>query len=94
MTDTKLRPHPKCLLTELDDGTGVVLNLQTKFYHTLNTTAVTLWKALDAGVTAEQALAQKLAAEFEVDEPQALADIRIALRELEQDGLLTSSDEG
>lgn len=90
---TRLKPHPKCLLTELDDGTGVVLNLQTKFYHTLNTTAVTLWKALDAGMTTEQDLARALATEFEVEEAQALADIRVALGELEQEGLLTRSDD-
>jgi hypothetical protein len=83
-----LRPHPKCLLTELEDGTGVVLNLQTKFYHTLNPTAVTLWKALDAGVGTERELAAKLVGEFEVEEPQSLADVAAALSEFEREGLL------
>jgi hypothetical protein len=89
-TTIQLKPHPKCLLTELEDGTGVVLHLETKFYHTLNTTAVVLWKALDAGAGAStlRELAGKLVNEFEVDEETALADVTVALAELTHDGLL------
>jgi hypothetical protein len=83
-----LKPHPRCLLTELEDGTGVVLNLETKFYHTLNATAVALWKALDAGAQTTEELATKLAAAFEVDAPRAAADVQLALDEFERDGLL------
>ncbi|HTA88015.1 MAG TPA: PqqD family protein [Polyangiaceae bacterium] len=84
----KVRLHPKCLLTELEDGTGVVLNLETKFYHTLNPAAVTLWKALEAGLVTDHELASKLVTEFEVDEAQALADVQTALGEFEREGLL------
>ena len=89
-TTVQLKPHPKCLLTELEDGTGVVLNLETKFYHTLNTSAVVLWKALDAsaGASTERELARTLVSEFEVDEETALADVVVALAELKADGLL------
>jgi hypothetical protein len=86
--DSQLKPNPKCLLTKLEDGTGVVLNLDTKFYHTLNTTAVELWKALEAGATTERELARKLVAEFEVDEDSASADVAAALDEFEREGLL------
>jgi hypothetical protein len=89
-TAIQLKPHPKCLLTELEDGTGVVLNLETKFYHTLNTSAVVLWKALEAsaGASTARELAGALVREFEVDEETALADVVVALAELEGDGLL------
>jgi hypothetical protein len=87
-TPDKVRPHPKCLLTELEDGTGVILNLETKFYHTLNSTAVTLWKALEAGLVTDRELASKLVSEFEVDETQALADVQTALGEFKREGLL------
>ena len=80
--------HPKCMLTELEDGTGVVLNLETKFYHTLNATAVTLWKALGEGATTNAELANKLVAEFEVDEEAALTDVATALLEFEREGFL------
>ena len=80
--------HPKCLLTELEDGTGVVLNLEAKFYHTLNSTAVTLWRALERGVQTNADLARALVSEFQVDEAQASADVAVALSEFEREGFL------
>ena len=71
----------------------MVLNLQTKFYHTLNTSAVVLWKALEGGASTEQELARKLVAQFEVEEPHALADVALVLRELEHEGLLVRAGE-
>ena len=82
------RLHPQCLLTELDDGTGVVLNLETKFYHTLNATAVSLWKSLEQGAQTNAELASGLISQFQVDEAQALADIAVALLEFEREGFL------
>ena len=84
-----LELHPKCLLTELEDGTGVVLNLETKFYHTLNPTAVALWKALQQGARTNAELAAKLVSEFEVDEARALTDVTGALSEFEREGFLS-----
>jgi Coenzyme PQQ synthesis protein D (PqqD) len=81
-------PHPRCLLTELEDGTGVVLNLETKFYHTLNATGVSLWKAIAEGVASEGELTRKLVSEFEVTDEIALADIRLALAQFEREGLI------
>jgi len=80
--------HPKCLLTELEDGTGVVLNLETKFYHTLNSTAVTLWKSIEQGAQTNADLVSKLVSEFRVEEGQASADIAVALLEFEREGFL------
>ena len=84
--------HPKCLLTELEDGTGVVLNLETKFYHTLNSTAVTLWKSLEQGAQTNAELASALLSKFEVDEAQASADVAVALLEFEREGFLLPRD--
>jgi len=80
--------HPKCLLTELEDGTGVVLNLETKFYHTLNSTAVTLWKSIERGTVSNEELAQALVREFQVEQAQALTDVEVALVEFEREGFL------
>lgn len=81
-SEPALRPHPKCLLTVLDDGTGVILNLETKYYFTLNETGVALWQALEAGAGTAQAIAEELVRRFEVDGAQALADVREVLAEL------------
>lgn len=87
-----LELHPKCLLTQLEDGTGVVLNLETKFYHTLNTTAVTLWKALEQGGRTPAELAHALVAEYQVEEARALEDVALALIDFEREGFFRPDD--
>jgi hypothetical protein len=73
---------PNCLLTELGDGTGVLLDLDTKFYFTLNETGVAVWKALAKERANATALAAVLVAEFEVTDAQALEDVSALLTEL------------
>ncbi len=86
--DEPLRPRDKCLLTVLDDGTGVILNLETKYYFTLNQTGVALWQALEAGAGTAREIAQALSRTFEVDEAQALKDVEDVLRELVAENLV------
>lgn len=87
---TQPRPSPDVLLTELPDGTGVLLHLGTKFYYALNRTGLVVWKRLAAGQpAAPDALAQALATEFaDVTPEQARADVDALLRELADEGLL------
>lgn len=73
---------PNCLLTELGDGTGVLLDLDTKFYFTLNETGVAVWKSLAHRQTNATDLAASLAADFEVTPAQALEDVSALLGEL------------
>lgn len=89
MPDVLPAPHPQVLFTELDDGTGVLLHLETKFYFTLNATAVFVWKALGArSFESRRALAEAMTAEFRVDLETAERDIEELLAELEADGLI------
>jgi hypothetical protein len=83
-----LRAHPKCLLTELDDGTGVVLNLDSKFYFTLNTTAVAVYRELAQGEKTAAELVTSLVVKFEVDPAAAAADVSQLLEELSAEGLV------
>lgn len=87
---TQLRPSPDVLLTELADGTGVLLHLRTKFYYALNRTGVAVWKRLAAGEAATpEALAAAVVARFKGAAPeQVAADVSALLRELEDEGLL------
>jgi len=80
--------HDKCLLTELADGTGVLLHLETKFYFTLNPTGVEVWKALAGIGSTELDVAQKLSADFEVDEETALRDVHTLLAMMLSEGLV------
>ena len=88
--DDEVVPNPSCLLTELGDGTGVLLDLETKFYFTLNETGVFVWKRLSQGAGSAETLARAVLAEFEVDEAQAGDDLRTLLSDLVSAGLARS----
>jgi hypothetical protein len=82
-------PNPQALFTELDDGTGVVLHLDTKFYYTLNATAVFVWKALaDARAGSIAAIAEELTRAFRVERAAAERDVAEIVAEMLADGLL------
>lgn len=90
MTETHLpKPNPQVLFTEIDDGTGVLLHLDTKFYYTLNRTAVVVWKALSEGERATPGeIAARLSEAFRVEPGVAERDVIAILDELVADGLL------
>lgn len=90
MSDSKpLKQNPNVLFTELDDGTGVLLHLDTKFYFALNKTGVFVWKALSEGPDrSAPALAKKLTEAFRVDIDTATRDIEAVLAEMLADELL------
>jgi hypothetical protein len=85
---TGLRVDPQVLLTELGDGTGVLLHLGTKFYYTLNETGVVVWKALVDGQASLDGLASQLAERFRVTTESARGDVSALLDELEAEHLV------
>ena len=85
-----MTPNDRALLTRLADGTGVLLDLDTKFYFTLNETGVFVWDTLaDADKRSVDALVAALLDAFEVDDATARADIESVLDALETHRLLT-----
>jgi hypothetical protein len=90
-----LRPSPDVLLTELADGTGVLLDLRSKFYFALNRTGVAVWKLLAAGQgeSAEQ-LAEALARDFQGAPASVRDDVAALVRELLDEGLLLPPEPG
>jgi hypothetical protein len=84
-----LQQNPNVLFTELDDGTGVLLHLDTKFYFALNRTGVFVWKAVRESPGCEApALAKKLTEAFRVDIETATRDIDSIVAEMLADDLL------
>jgi hypothetical protein len=82
-------PNPQVLFTEIDDGSGVLLHLDTKFYYTLNPTGVLVWKALRDGAARDvDDLGARIAAEFRVEPADATRDVTSLLDELAADGLV------
>ena len=80
--------NDKCMLTELADGTGVLLHLETKFYYTLNATGVEVWKALSGGPKTEREIAERISQEFEVDVATAHTDVSGVLETMLSEGLV------
>ncbi len=79
------------ILTELKDGTGVLLDLRTKFYFTLNDTGVAVWKLIAAGEAAEaRTLAERIARDFDAPSVEAVeGDVKALLEEFAAEGLLS-----
>jgi Coenzyme PQQ synthesis protein D (PqqD) len=76
------------LFTQLDDGSGVLLNLGSGLYYTLNRAGVIVWKAVGEGEWDVGALARRLCAVFEVDRVEAEREAARLLDELRKDGLV------
>lgn len=86
------KPNPNVLFTEIDDGTGVLLHLETKFYYTLNSTGVFVWKAVAEGRAADAStIAELMASAFRVEASAAERDVRSILDEMFADGLILAS---
>jgi len=64
------------VFTPLADGTGVLLNVDTLFYYSLNQTAVTLWNQIEArNPFAPDDLIPTLCERFDVDPEAASREI-------------------
>ena len=67
---------PLTVFTPLDDGTGVLLNLETLLYYNLNRTGVALWQEIDRSKSATlKALIESTCKRFDVAEDGARRDI-------------------
>ncbi len=91
MSDFVPRTNPQVVLTEMRDGTAVLLNLDTKFYFTLNASGVFVWKLVAAGGEwTAVTLAERLTREFDVAQEIALADVAALLTELRAEKLVVA----
>lgn len=87
----RYRPRTSAIFAELGDGTGVILDLQTKAYFTLNPTGVFVWKTLSAAPADVPEVARKLAGEFDVEAARAVGDVEDLLRRLGAEALVESA---
>jgi len=77
------------IFTDLDDGSAVLLHLETKYYFSLNETAAFLWRLLENGDSTEENLIEGLCEAFEVSEEQAKEDVTEFITSLKKQGLIT-----
>ncbi|HEV2799248.1 MAG TPA: PqqD family protein [Pyrinomonadaceae bacterium] len=54
MTESIPSPHEHIVFTEFDDTEGVLVDLNSKRYYTLNETAMIIWRGLERKRTREE----------------------------------------
>jgi coenzyme PQQ synthesis protein D (PqqD) len=75
--------------TPLDDGTGVLLNVETLVYFSLNRTAATVWQKIEAQKSPSfDDLTATLCQKFDVSANTARQEIDSFVRRLEQLGVV------
>jgi hypothetical protein len=73
-------PHAHVVFTDLDGNEGVLVDLDTKQYFQLNTTASFVWRGLAAGTPAD-GIAREMTAVYDVTLEHAQASVDAAIRD-------------
>ena len=73
-----VKPHDHVVFTDFEGGEGVLVDLNTKRYYTLNETAALIWRALERGDGAEEIVRQLVEA-YEVTPEHAAASLEKTL---------------
>jgi len=87
-TETVVSKNPTILCTELDDE-AVLLDLDTKCYYGLNEIALEIWKLIN-GERKINSIAEDICEKFDVTPDKALISINRLVKELEENGLVTT----
>lgn len=82
LLDARLSAESRVVLTELNDGTGLLLHLGTKLYFTLNRSGVLVWKSIVRGGATRADLVHLLVESFETSTAQVEADLDPLLDEM------------
>jgi hypothetical protein len=88
MSTTPLVPHEHVVFSELDEREGVLVDLNSKRYYTLNETALFVWRLLEKKTPANEII-RELSESYEVTPEQAAASVDHLISELSQRNLLT-----
>lgn len=93
--DMKIVTKEQASFTELlENEEGIILDLQSLHYYTLNAAAVFLWKQIRTGSAVEvEELTASLVASFRISAETAEGDVRAYLGALENQGLIWYSDQ-
>ena len=86
MPASRLVKNPSVVCTDMDEG-GVLLDLESTAYYSLNRSALRIWNLIDEAPTLDQ-LAARMTAEFEVDHERALQSVQRIVTMLESERLV------
>jgi hypothetical protein len=91
MTNSAFVPLEHVIATQLDDGEGVLVDLNTKKYYQLNETAMLIWRALESGHPLEQIVAEIMTV-FRVDNEHAAASAERLLNQFHERKLVRTAE--
>ena len=86
---SKIKPHSEVVFTKLSDGEGILLNLQTKLYYSLNSTGSFLWQLIEKNPSLSVSdLGAKLLNHYQIPQNTAIKDTNDFIQDLTGEGLL------
>jgi len=86
----KIKAEKSVVFTDLDDGSGVLLHLESKFYYSLNPTASFIWRLLEEKEElSRDKILQEVMENFEVEPEQAEKDVDEFIENLLKEGLIS-----
>jgi len=89
VADKKYKGREDVVFTDLDDGSAVLLHLESKYYYSLNDTGSFLWKLMEQNEgTTEEEMIKELCDTFDVDEDKAKEDVEDFIHNLSEEGLI------
>ncbi len=83
MTNSGFVPLGHIVATQVDQGNGVLVDLNTKQYYQLNETAMLIWRALENGEPFDQIVAGIMSV-YRLDNDHAVTSIRRLLHEFHE----------
>jgi hypothetical protein len=90
MPNPRLHVNQKDVVSTTLDQEAVILNLQTKYYYTVNDTGLRIWELLTAG-TSEDEIIETLMDEYEVSAEECRSDVQQMVHWFQKEALVVSS---
>ena len=83
MTDPAFVPLEHIVASHLEDGDGVLVDLNTRQYYQLNESAMLIWRALENGFSFDQ-IVNEIVTTYTVSNEKAIASAEALIRQLQQ----------
>ena len=83
MINPAFAPLEHIVASHLEDGDGVLVDLNTKQYYQLNESAMLIWSAIENGSSFSQVVEQIMAT-YDVTHERAIASTETLLRQLQE----------
>ncbi|HEV7473406.1 MAG TPA: PqqD family protein [Pyrinomonadaceae bacterium] len=90
MTDPKFVPLEHIVASQLQDGDGVLVDLDTRQYFQLNESAMLIWRALEKGSQFRE-IVDEITATYAVSDEHAIASAETLLKNLQERKLVRPS---